>query len=169
MEKIFKILCPTDFSECSLNAIEYAAKMGEKYKADLILFHVLNREDYEKLSPSDVTGKNQMDFVLEKLQNLQEAVLKESIQKGLNTCISVVKEGNIVKETLAYAEEMNADILVMGTEGVNDFRENIIGSRASRIVEQVDRDILVVPRKVYFKSPRKLVYASDSLEVCTIF
>ncbi|WP_339865174.1 universal stress protein [uncultured Algoriphagus sp.] len=164
MEKIFKILCPTDFSECSLNAIEYAAKMGEKYKADLILFHVLNREDYEKLSPSDVTGKNQMDFVLEKLQNLQEAVLKESIQKGLNTCISVVKEGNIVKETLAYAEEMNADILVMGTEGVNDFRENIIGSRASRIVEQVDRDILVVPRKVYFKSPRKLVYASDYLE-----
>ena len=164
MEKIFKILCPTDFSECSLNAIEYAVKMGEKYKADLILFHVLNREDYEKLSPSDVTGKNQMDFVLEKLQNLQEAVLKESIQKGLNSCISVVKEGNIVKETLAYAEEMNADILVMGTEGVNDFRENIIGSRASRIVEQVDRDILVVPRKVYFKSPRKLVYASDYLE-----
>lgn len=164
MEKIFKILCPTDFSECSLNAIEYATKMGEKYKADLILFHVLNREDYEKLSPSDVSGKNQMNFVLEKLQNLQEAVLKESIHKGLNSCITVVKEGNIVKETVNFAEEMNADIVVMGTEGVNDFRENIIGSRASRIVEQVDRDILVVPRKVYFKAPRKLVYASDYLE-----
>jgi len=164
MEQTFKILCPTDFSECSLNAIEYATRLGEKYKADLILFHVLNREDYEKLSPSDALGKHQMDFVLEKLQNLQDAVLKESLKNGLKSCISIVKEGSIVKETLEYATEINAGLIVVGTEGVNDFRENIIGSRASRIVEQSDRDILVVPRKVYFKAPRKLVYASDYLE-----
>lgn len=164
MAQTFKILCPTDFSECSLNAIEYATRLGEKYKADLILFHVLNREDYEKLSPSDSLGKYQMDFVLEKLQNLQNAVLKESLKNGLKSCISIVKEGSIVKETLEYATEINAGLIVVGTEGVNDFRENIIGSRASRIVEQSDRDILVVPRKVYFKAPRKLVYASDYLE-----
>jgi len=164
MAQTFKILCPTDFSECSLNAIEYATRLGEKYKADLILFHVLNREDYEKLSPSDALGKHQMDFVLEKLQNLQNAVLKESLKNGLKSCISIVKEGSIVKETLEYATEINAGLIVVGTEGVNDFRENIIGSRASRIVEQSDRDILVVPRKVYFKAPRKLVYASDYLE-----
>lgn len=164
MAGTFKILCPTDFSECSLNAIEYATRLGEKYKADLVLFHVLNREDYERLSPSDISGKYQMDFVLEKLQNLQNAVLKESLTKGLQSCISVVKEGNVVKETLGYASEIDAGLLVVGTEGVNDFRENMIGSRASRIVEQSDRDILVVPRKVYFKAPRKLVYASDYLE-----
>jgi nucleotide-binding universal stress UspA family protein len=164
MKQIFKILCPTDFSECSLNAIEYATRLGEKYKADLILFHVLNREDYEKLSPSDTTGKHQMDFVIEKLSSLQDAVLKESIKNGLNSCITVVKEGSIVKETLESAEELNVDLIVVGTEGVNDFRENIIGSRASRIVEQSDRDVFVVPRKVYFKTPRKFVYASDYLE-----
>jgi len=160
----FKILCPTDFSECSLNAIEYATRLGEKYKADLVLFHVLNRKDYDKLSPSDAGGKYQMDFVLEKLHNLQDAVLKEGLKNGLKSCVSVVKEGSIVKETLEYASEINAELIVVGTEGVNDFRENIIGSRASRIVEQSDRDILIVPLKVYFKAPRKLVYASDYLE-----
>jgi nucleotide-binding universal stress UspA family protein len=138
--------------------------LGEKYKADLILFHVLNREDYQKLSPSDTDGKHQMDFVLEKLQNLQKAVNKEGINKGLRSCTSVVREGNIVKETLNYATEINTSLIVVGTEGVNDFRENIIGSRASRIVEQSQWDILVVPRKVFFKAPRKLVYASDYLE-----
>ncbi|MDR7131883.1 nucleotide-binding universal stress UspA family protein [Algoriphagus sp. 4150] len=164
MDQAFKILCPTDFSECSLNAIEYATRLGEKYKADLILFHVLNREDYKKLSPSDVSGKHQNEFVNEKLNNLQSAVIKEGIQNGLKSCRSVVKEGSIVKETLDFAKEINAGLIVVGTEGVNDFRENIIGSRASRIVEQSDRDILVVPRKVYFKAPRKLVYASDYME-----
>lgn len=164
MEQVFKILCPTDFSECSLNAIEYATRLGEKYRAELVLFHVLNREDYQKLSPSDSSGKHQMNFVLEKLQNLQDAVIKEATRNGLKSCISVVKEGGIVKETLEFAGEINAGLIVVGTEGVNDFRENMIGSRASRIVEQSDRDILVVPRKVYFKAPRKLVYASDYLE-----
>ncbi|WP_192349565.1 universal stress protein [Algoriphagus sp. Y33] len=164
MEQIFKILCPTDFSECSLNAIEYATRLGEKYKADLILFHVLNREDYRKLFPSDASGKYQNEFVSEKLDNLQRAVVREGIQNGLKSCITSVKEGNIVRETLEYAAEINAGLIVVGTEGVNDFRENIIGSRASRLVEQSDHDILVVPRKVYFKAPRKLVYASDYLE-----
>ncbi|WPR76669.1 universal stress protein [Algoriphagus sp. NG3] len=164
MDKTFKILCPTDFSECSLNAIEYATKLGEKYQADLVLFHVLNREDYEKLSPQDTSGKHQMAFVMGKLKNLQEAVLGEGIANGLKSCSTVVKEGSIVKQTLDFATEIDADLLVVGTEGVNDFRENMIGSRASRLVEKSDRDILVVPRKVYFRAPRKLVYASDYLE-----
>lgn len=164
MDQTFKILCPTDFSECSLNAIEYATRLGEKYQADLILFHVLNREDYVKLSPTDTDGKFQMDFVLEKLHNLQSAVTKEGLKNGLQSCTSVVREGSIVKETLEYATELKANLIVVGTEGVNDFRENIIGSRASRIVEQSNTDIFVVPRKVYFKTPRKLVYASDYLE-----
>jgi hypothetical protein len=52
----------------------------------------------------------------------------------------------------------------VGTEGMNEFKEQVFGSRSSRMVLQADRDILVVPRKVYFKRPRKLVYASDYLE-----
>lgn len=164
MEKTFKILCPTDFSECSLNAIEYAARLGEKFNAILILFHVLNREDYLKLSPMDTTGKYQMQFVEEKLKNLQRAVLDESLLNGLKGCEIAIREGKIVIGALAYAQEINADLIVAGTEGMNELRTHIIGSRASRLVEQSDRDIIIVPRKVFFKRPRKFVFASDYLE-----
>lgn len=164
MAHTFKILCPTDFSECSLNAIEYACRLGEKYEANLVLFHVLNREDYLKLSPSDTEGKYQEEFVLQKLRNLQKTVLEESSTKGLKGCQIAFKEGKIVQGTLSYAEEINAGLIVVGTEGMNELRETIIGSRSSRLVEQSDRDVLVVPRRVFFKTPRKLVFASDYLE-----
>lgn len=164
MKDAFVILCPIDFSECSLNAIEYASRIGEKYKAKLILFHVLNREDYLKLSPLDEEGKYQLDFVKEKLGNLQKAVIAESIPRGLNACEIATQEGKIVQGTLDFARSIKADLIVVGTEGVNELRENIIGSRASRLVEQSEIDILVVPRKVFFKPPRKLVYATDYLE-----
>jgi nucleotide-binding universal stress UspA family protein len=164
MEQTFTILCPTDFSECSLNAIEYASKLGEKYNANLILFHVLNREDYLKLSPGDVEGKFQEDFVLQKLKNLQQTVLDECVPNGLKDCQIAAREGKIVQGILSFAKEINANLIVVGTEGMNDLRENIIGSRSSRLVEQSDRDVLVVPRRVFFKKPKKLVFASDYLE-----
>ncbi|SDA88051.1 Nucleotide-binding universal stress protein, UspA family [Algoriphagus alkaliphilus] len=164
MEKKFKILCPTDFSECSLNAIEYAARLGEKFNAILVLFHVLNREDYQKLSPMDTDGKYQLEFIQEKLKNLQKAVMEESLMNGLKDCEIAIREGKIVNGALDFAKEINADLIVAGTEGMNELRTNIIGSRASRMVEQSDRDIIIVPRKVFFKIPRKFVYASDYLE-----
>ena len=164
MSSTFTILCPTDFSECSLNAIEYAAKLGELYKADLMLFHVLNKTDYEKLSPLDTKGYHQEEFIKEKLENLQKAVLNESKPKGLNSCQISFKDGKIVKTTLEEAKSIKANMIVMGTEGTNDLREHIIGSKTSKIVEEADIDVFVVPRKVFFKRPRKLVYASDYLE-----
>lgn len=164
MENFFKILCPIDFSECSLNAIEYASRLGEKYQADLVLFHVLNTQDYLKLSPLDVNGRHQDEFVREKMQTLQKAVETESIPKGLKSCEIAFQDGDIVASTIAFAGQMKAKLIVIGTEGMNELRENIIGSKASQIVQESEIDVLVVPRKVFFKIPRKLIYASDYLE-----
>lgn len=160
----FTILCPVDFSDCSLNALEYASKIGEKYKAKLIIFHVLNKEDYQKLAPLDAGGSHQEEFVRKKLKNLQEAVQVESLGKGLHSCEVVLTEGSIVQKTLEFSQTVHADLVVVGTEGMNDFKDQVIGSRSSQLVADSDRDILVVPRKVFFKRPRKLVYASDYVE-----
>jgi hypothetical protein len=95
---------------------------------------------------------------------LQDAVLKESLPKGLKSCEVVISDGGIVQSTIAYSQKINADLIVVGTEGLNEFREQVFGSRSSKMVLQSDRDILVIPRKAVFKRPRKLVYASDYVE-----
>ncbi|WP_114751075.1 universal stress protein [Pleomorphovibrio marinus] len=161
--KSFTIVCPTDFSECSLNAIEYAAKLGEKYQAKLILFHVPNREDYQKLA-----GKNgdapTIAFARAKLMQLVDTVNEESISAGLASCSFEIREGDTVESILHFSNEVNADLIIMGTEGVNEFKKNYVGTRTSNLVEKTNRDVFVIPRKVFFKNPRKLVYATDYLE-----
>jgi nucleotide-binding universal stress UspA family protein len=101
---------------------------------------------------------------MQKLKNLQKTVLDECLSNGLISCDIALREGEIVRGTLSFAEEMGADLIVVGTEGMNELRESSLGSRSSRMVEQSDCDILVVPRRVFFIKPRKLVYASDYLE-----
>jgi nucleotide-binding universal stress UspA family protein len=147
-----------------LNALEYASKIGEKYHARLIVFHVLNKQDYQKLAPLDLEGNYQEEFVKNKLASLQASVNHESLSKGLHSCEVVISEGPIVQKTIEISQKVNANLIVVGTEGMNDFKEQVFGSRSSRLVLQADRDILVVPRKVFFKRPRKLVYASDYVE-----
>lgn len=162
--KVFTILCPTDFSECSLNAIEYAAKLGEKYKARLILFHVPDKEDYLKLFSKNKEEQQFISFAQTKLDNLVLEVQKESLPKGLHSCEAVIEEGKVVSTIIEFANRTPIDLIVMGTEGVNDFKKNYIGTRSSHIVEQAEQDVFIIPRKVFFKSPKKLVFATDYIE-----
>lgn len=164
MNNTFTIICPTDFSECSLNAIEYAARLGEMYQADLFIFHVPDKDDYQKLAIVDGNEGDVFGFIQKKLNSLVQTVGDESFSKGLKSCSAEIREGKPVTNILEFAAEKNADLIVIGTEGVNDFKKNYIGTRASKVVERSEVDILVVPRKVYFKPPRKLVYATDYLE-----
>jgi nucleotide-binding universal stress UspA family protein len=161
--KNFTILCPTDFSECSLNAIEYGAKLGEKYRATLIIFHVPNREDYHKLAGKN-GGKPSNDFANSKLTQLVNTVKEESLHKGLSDCIFEVRDGDTVEAILGYSEEVDANLIIMGTEGVNEFKRYYVGTRSSKVVQQSEKDVFIIPRKVFFKPPRKLVYATDYLE-----
>lgn len=162
METVF--ICPTDFSECSLNALEFASRLGESYQAKLVILHVLNRKDYLKLSPNDTAGKYQAEFIHEKLLNLQVAVEEESLSKGLKSCEIMMVEGDIFDGIDETSERLGADMIIMGTEGMNDRRDLVLGSRASRMVEKSKVDVLIIPRSVFFRPFRKIIYASDYLE-----
>lgn len=162
--KAFTILCPTDFSECSLNAIEYAAKLGEKYQARLIIFHVPDKDDYLKLFTKAKEESGFVSFAQTKLDNLVKEVRKESLQKGLASCEGIIQEGKVVDKVIEFADANQVDLIVMGTEGVNDFKKNYIGTKSSRVVESANQDVFIIPRKVFFKPPRKLVFATDYLE-----
>ncbi|MCH7412285.1 universal stress protein [Belliella sp. R4-6] len=161
MHNNFKIVCPVDFSECSLNAIEYAAKLGEKYGASLIILHVPNMEDYHKLASKEVGAADPYGFIQKKLRNLVHAVSEESIPKGLKSCSFEIKEGEIVDTILEFADDNKVDLIVMGTEGVNDFKKKFVGTRSSTLIEKANIDVMLIPRKVFFKAPRKFVYATD--------
>jgi nucleotide-binding universal stress UspA family protein len=160
----FKILCPTDFSECSLNAIEYAAKLGEKFEAKLIIFHVPDKEDYLKLFSKNTETESFLMLVRNKLDNLVKEVETESIPQGLKSCIGIIQEGKAVSTIIEYADQHSVDMIVMGTEGVNDFKKNYIGTRSSQVIERASQDVFIVPRKVFFKKPRKFVFATDYIE-----
>ncbi|REJ80373.1 MAG: universal stress protein [Bacteroidetes bacterium] len=134
--QINKILIPYDFSETADLALEHAVFMAKLHKAEIILLHVI--ESYSFTSAiSNAFSKSQVEFeskiessANEKLEALANKLHHNS---GMTVLYRTVM-GKIYKTIVKMAEEMNIDIIIMGTHGVSGFQEFLIGSNTYKVV-----------------------------------
>lgn len=109
-----RILVPTDFSACSIEALEYAIALAKPLKADLILAHVIEPFPYnlvEGMSFSDY-GERLTPPTRRLLDHLSKRPIKEKI--SVKTCLI---EGVPFREIIKMAGRERADLIVMGTHG----------------------------------------------------
>lgn len=137
MIPIKKILFPTDFSETSKYAMNYAISFAKEFKAELEIVHVVFDE-------SQIVA-----FYLPQVtfQNL-DVELEESAKKQLDEFISRYPDLNEVKyntkllkgtpfvEIINEAKEFNADMIVIGTHGRSGLEHVLFGSTAEKVVRK---------------------------------
>jgi len=164
--EIKKILYATDLSESSVHALAYAVSLASRYEAGITVLHVLheesNREGIARAAISqtqlDEIKKRHYDNAREKLigkkrDNVEmkeviltftENVKKETNNKEFLTDAILVESGNPVEKILETSEELNCDIIVMGSHGHGGFVGALIGSTARRVIRRSKKPVLVV-------------------------
>jgi nucleotide-binding universal stress UspA family protein len=147
------ILCPIDFSPSSLNAIEYAANIAQKYGGRLFLIHVVLTSKSGQIHDSR--------SLVEKLKAIAEQTDKNFTLSA--PCITDLIEhpDQPSKGIIRYATENKMDCIVMGTNGVMDVEEAFFGSNTSRVIMQSQVPVLSIPESAKFKGLATIVYASD--------
>ena len=154
---ISKILIPFDFSETAELALEHAVFMAKLHKADIMLLHVVESFSFAS-AISSAFGKSQSEFenkmetsAKEKLQSLTEKLHHDS---GMSVSYKI-DNGKIYKKIVSIAEEMNFDIIIMGTHGVSGFQEFLVGSNTYRVVMSAPCPVISVQthaKKIGFKN-----------------
>ncbi|MBC8054321.1 MAG: universal stress protein [Sphingobacteriaceae bacterium] len=134
----FNILIPTDFSDVSYLALEMANVLGKKLALQIHLVHVIQVND----SDSDyLEGLNNAG--LEK--NRSTALSKMEVLKSQGYQFdSYVRIGKLTEQINLAATELNADIVLMGTNGSDGFMEFISGSEAQHVARQVQIPVLTI-------------------------
>lgn len=135
------IVVPVDFSESSQNSIAVALDLaGDVGK--LRLLHVL--PPLEAISPAVVWG-DLSDKEREK------AVRKHAIpflQKlGVLEAAFDVRVGNPANEIVEYAEEVNADLVVIASHGYHGLKRFLLGSVAESVIRHARCAVLVLRRQ----------------------
>jgi nucleotide-binding universal stress UspA family protein len=137
-----RILLPTDGSEGTEEAVDQALGLASLTGATLYPLSVVDRRIY--LS----AGNDQQEEITETLRaEAEEAVaaLAERAEAAGVEVETAVRDGIPDAVIVRYADEVDADLVVMGTHGRTG-REKLanLGSVTERVVGNVDRPTLVV-------------------------
>ena len=141
---IKRILIPTDFSETANLALEHAVKMARLLDSEITLLHVVSTFAFRVNLPEvevDETQEAKLSGVIgSKLKSIAEEI---SQKEGIKVS-TLITSGRIREEVVRVAEEIYADIIILGTHGVSGLREFFMGSNAFRIVSDAACPVLCI-------------------------
>jgi nucleotide-binding universal stress UspA family protein len=157
---LHRLLVPIDFSDCSLDALEYAVMVARRAKASIRLLHVLEPVCYG------------LDFTLShaaKREEVRERTtarvsgLVSALQSGQVTADYQVRGGLPADSILEAAELEPADLIVMGTHGRRGLSHTFWGSVAESVLRKSHCPVLTV-RSPKFHPGHRRVLSSDAAQ-----
>ncbi|MBI3608087.1 MAG: universal stress protein [Nitrospirae bacterium] len=145
---IKRLVLATDFSASSREALEYAIQFALALGAELYLLHVFERPFFVEPGVShSVQLRHGVDQWIRELKVEEsrklDALAGELRGRGV-TVHPLVKEGIPFVEILKTAEEIPADLVVLGTHGRTGLAHVVIGSVAQRVVQKARCPVLTV-------------------------
>jgi nucleotide-binding universal stress UspA family protein len=141
MYPISRILVPVDFSERCLEMIPYAALIGAKYGAEIVLMHAVS----PVYSIPNAGGFGPLLIPLP--STAIEAIGKQldsfavDLLRGLNVK-RVVYEGDPVEQVSEFAQGGNVQLIVMPTHGYGVMRRFLLGSVTAKILHDAPCPVL---------------------------
>jgi nucleotide-binding universal stress UspA family protein len=145
---INKILYPTDFSDPSAYALNYAAEMAKLFDAELELLHVmLDESQLVSFYLPQITVQNlAKDMEDGATAKLQEFIANAKILEGVRYKYTMAK-GIADEEIVRVAQESGTDLIVIGTHGRTGFEHVLFGSTAEKVVRKAPCPVLSVRKK----------------------
>jgi nucleotide-binding universal stress UspA family protein len=144
---IRKILVAVDGSNPSFNASTYAIEMAKRNDAELIVLNIVSPTPYSQFEYDNIGRMEEIERIDK--ENAQQQIVDKVKQKATEKKVNVktdvlIKYTSVVKEIVEYAEEMNVDMIVIGSKGMTGFKKLLLGSVASGVVKYSHCPVLVV-------------------------
>ena len=130
------ILCPVDFEQNSIAALEIAVKLAERDGATVCVMHVAARP----IAPAPLEFPRGWE-------NAAEARLEKIVAEhigGKAPHQTLVRMGDPAREIARAADDLNADMVVMATHNRSPIQRLLLGSVAEQALRQVRRPLLTV-------------------------
>lgn len=139
-----RILVPTDGSDLAEPAVEMALGLAETHDATLHVLFIVDQ-------PTSVSGTGEgfsgLDNLLDTLERKGQEVMNEVAERAKARDIeatTAVRRGNPHDDILAYANEHNIDVIVMGTHGRTGVKRALIGSVTEGVVRHAEIPVMTV-------------------------
>ena len=139
-----RLVCPVDFSDSSLAALDFALSLAQQGEAELTILHVCEwRPEDEPLTNRPISVP---EFRPQLERDLSEKLLGLIPDAVRNWCRPTIRiaHGKAYREILGVAAEDQADLIVMGVQGRNALDVMLFGSTTNQVVRRATCPVLTL-------------------------
>ena len=140
------VLVPTDFSDYSNAALEYAIYISKIRKSKIHIVTVVSSNNVEEL---------------ERIESKMAELKSDPKLEALNIETYIKIDGAVCDKVLECAKEIKADIILMGSHGSSTITEILLGSNTEKVVRKSNFNVLTVKHGMIRESIKSIVFASD--------
>ena len=152
MDKIKKILAPTDLSDLSLAGIRYALNLARTTGAEVTVYHAIETEELMRQGHlgllDDLLTKN--DTALKRFLEVHCSELLPLVEVHTKVALGS-PDGDIVDE----AKKENVDLIVISTHGRTGLSHILVGSVTERVVRHAPCPVLSIHPEMPKKGAQK--------------
>jgi nucleotide-binding universal stress UspA family protein len=144
MTKSNVVVFPTDFSEMSLEALQWAKRMAAILDAELHCLYVVEEPHIYatlELGPLPIPTADELSGSAESQLN---TFVAEHLQGFSQSSLAAVAIGRPADEILNYANEVDAVMIVMATHGYSGVKHLALGSTTEAVVRQAECPVFSV-------------------------
>lgn len=140
-----KILVAIDDSEISANVIQQAAQLAKALNSQITLVQVMTLDPYLadaylRMGQSNELIERVRSYVQENLTKAQ----KQFEELGQTVATQVVEGFSVHEEIIKAAQNLEVDLIIMGSHGRTGFKKFILGSVAQKVLGESHIPVLIV-------------------------
>jgi nucleotide-binding universal stress UspA family protein len=142
-----KILVPVDFSECSMQGVDYAKVFAKHFKSKITL---LNSVHFQYFVASDECSRYDLPRFMQQAYVVARDQMRDLFEKtdwdGLEVETSL-QTGHPGQQICEHARDSDMDLIVTSTHGSTGFTHLLLGSVGEYVVRHAHCPVLVVPAR----------------------
>ena len=137
-----RILVPTDGSEYAARGVERGMDLAEENDAQLHVLFVVDETVYGS-TPALSSYEAYLEKVADDAEDLAEDIIEDATERGIESTMAVLR-GVPHEEILAYVDEHDVDLIVMGKRGATGVEPPHVGSVTDRVLGAAEVPVIPV-------------------------
>lgn len=158
-----KIVVPTDFSESSQKALNFAVQIAQKTNAIILLHHII-----EGFQDTRMYGETQASAEQQALMNIMDILAHKKLNAiaepvrslGIEVVITV-DVGSVYGSIAERIASDDVDLIVLGSHGNSQLDKKYLGSNTHKVIRNAKHPVCVIKGDLDFNNIQNIVFASE--------
>jgi nucleotide-binding universal stress UspA family protein len=142
-----KILLPTDFSDVAEKALACVKQLKDAGTKEVVILHVIKKDSINVIAQySSIRDFREVENEVEGEARKKIARIEEELKEMGFQVKTRIETGFPFNEILRVENEENVSVIVMGSHGISNIKEILLGSVSEKVIRKAKKPVLVIKR-----------------------